>query len=463
MAPHRLRSAADRSLRSTVKVVAGAADLVRRPSTGVVILLYHRVGAGTPSSVDLPAAMFEAQMAALADAGNVVSLEGALQALRSEQDEPCIAVTFDDGTADLVDVALPILVRHRIPSTWYLATSFIDDQRPFDSGPPLTWSAVRDACSTGFVSIGSHTHRHRLLDRAPDAEVADELDRSIGSIADKLGTPPLDFAYPKALLGSAGAQAAVRSRFRSAALAGTHANVVGRADVHQLARSPIQVNDGKVWFDRKVAGGMAFENTMREAVNRLALREGGDVTTAPLVIHVATTDMSLELLLGPQLAAFAAAGYRVAGASAPGPYVDALEARGIEHLPLGHATRSMAPAEDLRALRELVDLFRRHRPAIVHTHNPKPGVYGRIAARAARTPVVVNTVHGLFALPGDPVRPAAAGLRVGAHRRRVLARRARAERRGPRRVAPPARAARTTRPPRERHRSGSFRPRSIRG
>jgi hypothetical protein len=113
--------------------------------------------------------------------------------------------------------------------------------------------------------------------------------------------------------------------------------------------------------------------------------------------------MSLELLLGPQLAAFAAAGYHVAGASAPGPYVEALDARGIEHIPLNHATRSMALGEDVRASRELVRLFRERRPTIVHTHNPKPGVYGRIAARLARVPVIVNTVHGLYALPEDPL------------------------------------------------------------
>jgi glycosyltransferase involved in cell wall biosynthesis len=41
------------------------------------------------------------------------------------------------------------------------------------------------------------------------------------------------------------------------------------------------------------------------------------------------------------------------------------------------------------------------RPTIVHTHNPKPGIYGRVAARLARVPVVVNTVHGLYALPED--------------------------------------------------------------
>jgi glycosyltransferase involved in cell wall biosynthesis len=123
----------------------------------------------------------------------------------------------------------------------------------------------------------------------------------------------------------------------------------------------------------------------------------------PTVMHVATTDMSLELLLGPQLAAFAAAGYRVVGVSAPGPYVADLEARGIAHVPLRHATRSMALTEDARALRELTQLFRGHRPDIVHTHNPKPGVYGRIAAKVARVPVVVNTVHGLYAGPDDPI------------------------------------------------------------
>jgi glycosyltransferase involved in cell wall biosynthesis len=119
------------------------------------------------------------------------------------------------------------------------------------------------------------------------------------------------------------------------------------------------------------------------------------------VIHVTTTDISLELLLGPQLEAFADAGFEVLGASAPGPYVDALAARGIRHVALEHATRSMAPLEDARVLVELVRVFRRFSPAIVHTHNPKPGLYGRVAARIAGVPVVVNTSHGLYALPED--------------------------------------------------------------
>ena len=124
--------------------------------------------------------------------------------------------------------------------------------------------------------------------------------------------------------------------------------------------------------------------------------------TSPRLVHVTTTDISLALLLGPQLRAFAAAGYEVIGVSAVGPHVAQLQAWGIEHRALRHATRAMAPGRDVAALAELRRLFRDLQPDIVHTHNPKPGVYGRLAARAARVPAVVNTVHGLYALPDDP-------------------------------------------------------------
>ena len=119
------------------------------------------------------------------------------------------------------------------------------------------------------------------------------------------------------------------------------------------------------------------------------------------LVHVTTVDMSLVLLLGPQLRAFADAGMEVVGVSAPGPFVRQLESWGIRHEPLRHATRSTAVGQDIMALVELWQLFRRLRPDIVHTHNPKPGLYGRVAARAAGVHGVVNTVHGLYASPED--------------------------------------------------------------
>jgi glycosyltransferase involved in cell wall biosynthesis len=123
--------------------------------------------------------------------------------------------------------------------------------------------------------------------------------------------------------------------------------------------------------------------------------------TRPRVVHVTTTDISLALLLGPQLRAFRDAGYEVVGVSAPGPFLTDLEAAGIRHVSLIRATRAMAPQNDVLAMAELYRILRELRPAIVHTHNPKPGIYGRIAGRAARVPVVVNTVHGLYATSDD--------------------------------------------------------------
>lgn len=124
---------------------------------------------------------------------------------------------------------------------------------------------------------------------------------------------------------------------------------------------------------------------------------------APTVLHLTTTDISLELLLGPQLEAFRRAGYEVHAASAPGPFVEAVKDRRVWFHPLKHSTRSMSLRSDLRAAREVYRLFRTLGPDIVHTHNPKPGVYGRIGAKLARVPVIVNTVHGLYAQPDDPL------------------------------------------------------------
>jgi peptidoglycan/xylan/chitin deacetylase (PgdA/CDA1 family) len=162
-----------------------------------------------------------------------------------------------------------VLVRHAVPVTLYAATAFIDEGAPFPGdAAPMSWAQLRDACSTGLVDVGSHTHGHRLLDRLPVIELDAELDRSIALIGEHLGRVPRDFAYPKAVLGSPAAELAVRARFRSAALAGTRANRYEVADPYRLARSPIQRSDGQRWFVRKATGGMAFEDRLRGWSNR---------------------------------------------------------------------------------------------------------------------------------------------------------------------------------------------------
>lgn len=122
----------------------------------------------------------------------------------------------------------------------------------------------------------------------------------------------------------------------------------------------------------------------------------------PKVAHLTTVDLSLRYLLHPQLTAIRDLGGDAIGISAPGSYTGGLAADGIRHVPLGSSTRSMNPLADLRAAFELWRILRRERPDVLHTHNPKPGLYGRVVGRLAGVPIVVNTCHGLYFTRSDP-------------------------------------------------------------
>ncbi|HET6773784.1 MAG TPA: polysaccharide deacetylase family protein [Acidimicrobiales bacterium] len=261
----------------TIKTLAAAGDRVRPPAAGVVVLIYHRVGGGSGTEVDLSPRAFDEQMAWLAATGRVVTLDAAIDLLAGtaggDGREDPVVVTFDDGTADLAEHAAPVLERHGVPATVYLATRFVDEGIAFpDDGTPLSWSAVKDMAATGLVTFGSHTHGHLLLDRLAAAEAADELDRSRQLIEDHVGAPAHHFAYPKAVAASPEVEPLVRERFRSAALGGNRPNPPGRTDVHRLSRSAVQVSDGNEFFVRKARGGMAFEDSIRRAVNRVRYR-----------------------------------------------------------------------------------------------------------------------------------------------------------------------------------------------
>ncbi len=119
--------------------------------------------------------------------------------------------------------------------------------------------------------------------------------------------------------------------------------------------------------------------------------------------HLTTVDMSLALLLGTELEVDVEHGHDVFGLSAPGPYVERVEALGVRHIPLTALTRAWDPLRDGRAFFQLVRALRRLELDVLHTHNPKTGVMGRIAGRLAGVPVVVNTCHGLWASPEDSV------------------------------------------------------------
>jgi peptidoglycan/xylan/chitin deacetylase (PgdA/CDA1 family) len=107
------------------------AGLRRRP--GAIVLMYHSVAAQEQAKwVDpdnhVPPEAFEAQMRFLAAKRNVISLTRLIRMMQQGQSaEPgSVVITFDDGYLDNLTVAAPILAKHELPATVFLATGQID-------------------------------------------------------------------------------------------------------------------------------------------------------------------------------------------------------------------------------------------------------------------------------------------------------------------------------------------------
>ncbi|MCZ7628822.1 MAG: polysaccharide deacetylase family protein [Microthrixaceae bacterium] len=297
--------------------------------------------------MDLAPASFDEQLRWLVDNHAVITLDDALDRLGAGNgnDDRCragragrraIVLTFDDGTTDWVDNVLPALEQHRAPATFYVATSFVEDQVTMPGGGrPISWAGLRELAGSELTTIGSHTHRHMLLDRLDRHTVAEELDRSVDLLGEHLGVHTEHFAYPKAVAGSPTAEGSGTAAVPFSGPGG-HEAESGRHGSSQVAPLPdpgcrhhrVVPPQGARWDARR--GRPAPPRQPRAVPKaRLVTHPGTGETARRLrLVHVTTTDISLELLLGPQLEAFADAGYEVIGVSAPGEFVEAIRARG---------------------------------------------------------------------------------------------------------------------------------------
>jgi glycosyltransferase involved in cell wall biosynthesis len=101
------------------------------------------------------------------------------------------------------------------------------------------------------------------------------------------------------------------------------------------------------------------------------------------------------LLLLDQIKALEADGHHVTAVCAPGPWVESVRSAGVsvETVPM---EREIAPLRDVRSTAALARLFRQHKFDVVHTHTPKAGLIGPLAAQLAGIRHVVHTIHGLL-------------------------------------------------------------------
>ncbi|MFC2081634.1 glycosyltransferase family 4 protein [Candidatus Bipolaricaulota bacterium] len=113
------------------------------------------------------------------------------------------------------------------------------------------------------------------------------------------------------------------------------------------------------------------------------------------VLQLAAIDTTVRFLLLPLLERLTQEGFEVHVACTPGPHLAAVVATGVSVHEISMARR-IGTLRHLSSLVQLVRLMRRERFDIVHVHTPIAAVLGRVAAKLARVPVVIYTVHGFY-------------------------------------------------------------------
>ena len=277
------------------------------------ILSYHGVCEDRHEGQDwvppyfVTASLFESHLHYLKQNASVLTLGHAVHRLKDGTlPGRTVAITFDDGYANNLHVAVPLLKRYSLQATIFVSTGIVESQDFFTFHkltylerrgfrPPKSYkkdslavveSSIADMWSEAkssipaeqynslramtvdelkripldLIELGSHTHGHVIL-RNENRQTRDsEILTSIARIKEWTGIPVQTFSYPNGLSGDfdSGDKEVLRSagvRGAVSAIAGSN----GRAtDVLELRRYPITMNHDLNTFIAELTGFRAF-------------------------------------------------------------------------------------------------------------------------------------------------------------------------------------------------------------
>lgn len=175
---------------------AGNLYLKARREHGAMILMYHSISREPerrfldPAST-LPVEVFEAQMRFLAKYRRVTTVSEIVRALDEGRALPAgtVAITFDDGYRDVLEVAAPILERYQLPATLYLATGYVE--RGENQWVDQLYVAISSRTKNGLYVERPHPRQFML-------ERPEEVDEAYDTI--RLSMIPLSWKERRALL-----------------------------------------------------------------------------------------------------------------------------------------------------------------------------------------------------------------------------------------------------------------------
>jgi peptidoglycan/xylan/chitin deacetylase (PgdA/CDA1 family) len=268
---------------------AGIPTLTRRFHPGGAILCYHNVRRerhtprGGDPGLHLGIERFAEQVRWLTRHYSIVPLSEMVARIRSGRSvRGLVVLTFDDGYAEVLEVALPLLRDLRLPATVFVVAdapgpraqpqsrqrwlhqlrgdrdailATLDTPVP-SSVPtpslPAGWPALLAATVDG-IEVGAHSLRHRTLTALSDAELDADLTECRELIARHIGIPPAHFAYPYGLWDRR-VRDAVRRAGYSAAVTLDRGLNTPRTDPWGLRRINVAAGIGRAAFECWVAG-----------------------------------------------------------------------------------------------------------------------------------------------------------------------------------------------------------------
>ncbi len=171
------------------------------------ILMYHNIasaprGLAVYRSLFVSPGAFGRQMGLLHRLGFTgLSMSAAMPYLRGERVGRVVAVTLDDGYADNLESALPVLARYGFSATVYVVSGCVgrfnmwDAERLGIRKRLMTAEELRRWRDAG-MEVGAHTRTHPRLTGCNDTQLRDEIRGSKAQLEDIVGTAVSQFCYP---------------------------------------------------------------------------------------------------------------------------------------------------------------------------------------------------------------------------------------------------------------------------
>jgi peptidoglycan/xylan/chitin deacetylase (PgdA/CDA1 family) len=170
----------------------------------LAVLFWHRVADDRATPWTCPNAVFARQIRWLASRFEMISLAEAQRRIRTgENARPAVHVTFDDGYSENCHQAVPLLVKERVPCTYFVTLGNVLSGKPFSHDAalghdfaPNTTEQLRAMAAAG-IEIGAHTYGHTdlgpLMDRDSLYAALVTAGRQLHAVA---GRPVRYFAFP---------------------------------------------------------------------------------------------------------------------------------------------------------------------------------------------------------------------------------------------------------------------------